>query len=82
MAQNDTTTPKVLTYALLGALLGIEITMFFLEVPVPNKELFNNIIQTILTLTVAAVTFYVGSSASSKAKDEKPTQPIAEEPKP
>ena len=68
---NDTMTPKVLTYALLSMLLGIEVGLFFLEVPQSNKELFNSIMQTILTLTIAAVSFYVGSSASSKAKDEK-----------
>lgn len=71
--KNDTRTPMIVTYILLAMIGSITGGLFFHIIPTENKDIVNAIVQTLLTLTVAAVTYYVGSSASSKAKDDKTT---------
>lgn len=92
MKYTDTTTPKVLAYILLVIIAGTQLGLFFVAIPVLNKDAINNILQTLLTLTVAAVTYFVGSSSSSAtktslaAKEEvaplPPSPPIAPNPEP
>jgi len=68
MKYTDTITPKVLAYLLLCIIACTEMGLFFLEIPIANKDAINNILQTLLALTVAAVTYFVGSSSSSATK--------------
>lgn len=70
MKFNDTITPKIVTYMMLLIFASTIAALFVVVIPVENKDLFNAMIQTLLTLTVAAVMYYVGSSAGSKAKDD------------
>lgn len=86
MKYTDTTTPKVLAYVLLAIIACTEVGLFVSTMPVENKDAINNILQTLLTLTVAAVSYHVGSSSSSAtktslaAKEEAATPPIIPSP--
>ena len=67
----DNTTPKVLAYVLLAMVGVTEVGLFVVQIPVANKDLINAIVQTLLTVTVAAVSYYHGSSAGVRATNEQ-----------
>lgn len=77
MKNNDTMTPKMLAYVLVGILFVMAVALLVRDVPQGNKELFGTVLQTILTLAGAAVFFHVGSSSGSRNKDRPSIDPEA-----
>jgi hypothetical protein len=63
-------TPANLAYLLT---IGVFVSLYYLfthSVPVENKEIVNTIIGILVTVWVAAMAYYHGSSAGSRLKDE------------
>ena len=67
----DFTTPRVLAYAIFAIVACLLAALFVVPIPAPNKEMLGTVIQTLLTILVAAAGFYWGSSLGSREKDTK-----------
>ena len=68
----DLKTPRYLAYAIIAIVALILAGLFFKEIPTNNKELLATVVQTVLTVLIAAGGYFWGSSSGSRAKDAKP----------
>lgn len=68
--QTKDMTPRILAYGVTVGFFGLMIFMMKWDVPAANKDMLNIMLGALGGAWVSIVSYYFGSSASSKAKDE------------
>jgi hypothetical protein len=63
-------TPTVLALLVTAGFFGMLATMAFQDLPAANKDMLNVMLGSLGAAWVAVVSYYFGSSAGSRAKDE------------
>ena len=63
-------TPTVLALLVTAGFFGMLGIMAFRDLPIPNKDMLNVMLGSLGAAWVAVVSYYFGSSAGSRAKDD------------